>query len=396
MRSNARRLASHVPTRTPLVLPLKPPAPPAAPPPSAKPPTPQASGKPASSASSGPSSSTIPKPRLDIPRILANLDATRQNYILRRSPLGPDHLAHLSRLRDTQLLLIQKLQSIRSKQREIGELIRSKLGDGEELVRQAKKLKTRIREYEINLAATEEELDELALALPNDTHPDVPVGPEEHAVELERFGPQPLEADTDRDHLRVAQHFGLIDTEASAIATGSSWPFLRGELALLELALVNYALSVAVKHGFEPVIPPDVIKTDLAWRCGFAPRDNASAGPQQTYYLSDGTAASSSGKDKPAPTHCLAGTSEIPLSALFANKVYPANAVPQKVVGVGHAFRAEAGARGADTRGLYRVHQFTKVELFSVTQEGEAGEAMMEEMREVQRQVVEGLGLSVR
>jgi seryl-tRNA synthetase len=307
--------------------------------------------------------------------------------MLRNSPLplGLNHLPNLIRLRDTQLLLLQKLSNVRSKQKEVSALIKANLGDKDELIRQAQKMKKRISDYEVNLNATEEELLELGLVLPNWSMEGVPLGVEENAVEIERFGPDPIPADVERDHLRTANHYGLLDNEASTISTGSSWPYLRGTLALLEMALINYATSICVKHGYEPVIPPDIIRTDIATRCGFNPRDGPSdEAPTQTYHIA--------GTDL-----CLAGTAEIPLSALFANRILDNKTLPRKVVGVGHAFRAEAGARGADTRGLYRVHQFTKVEMFCVTAaEGGESEGVMEDMRKVQREIAEGLGLSVR
>lgn len=288
---------------------------------------------------------------------------------------------------------------MRSKQKEVSQLIKSGLGDRDELVRQAQKLKKRVGEYETNLAATEEELLEFSLVLPNWTAEGVPPGPEESAIEVERFGPAvPPDTTTttaapnaDRDHLRVTNHFDLLDNEASTISTGASWPYLRAELALLEMALINYATSICLKHGYEPVIPPDVIRSDIAARCGFQPRDTttgAGQGPSQTYHIAD-------------TDLCLAGTAEIPLSVLFANRILDHKSLPRKVVGVGHAFRAEAGARGADTRGLYRVHQFTKVEMFCVAAAedadgGRSSAGLMEEMRAVQKEIAEGLGLSVR
>jgi seryl-tRNA synthetase len=307
--------------------------------------------------------------------------------MLRNSPLphGPNHLPHMIRLRDTQLLLLQKISNVRSKQKELSQLIKANLGDKEELVRQAKKLKGRITDYETNLNATEEELLELGLVLPNVSQESVPIGPEENAVEVERFGPEPIPSDLARDHLRTTNFYDLLDNEASTISTGSSWPYLRGSLALLEMALINYATSICIKHGYEPVIPPDVIRTDIASRCGFNPRDGDSKeqAPTQTYHIAN-------------TDLCLAGTAEIPLSALFANRILDHRDLPRKVVGVGHAFRAEAGARGADTRGLYRVHQFTKVEMFSVTAADGESEQLMEEMRSVQKEIAKGLGLSVR
>ena len=332
-------------------------------------------------------SPTLIKPRLDYVRLLSDPDLITANHLTRNSrlPLGKDHVAHLQRLRSTQLLLISKLQTIRAKQREIGEVIRSNLADREDAMRQAKKLKARIGEYETTLSDTEAELLELGLVLPNATHPDVPVGAEDKAVELERFGADMIPSDPRRDHLQIANHFGLLDNEASKVATGSSWPYLRGAFALLEMAIVNFAVSIAVKHGYTPVIPPDVVRSDIAWRCGFQPRD-LPEGPSQNYRIQ--TAEGS-------PEMCLAGTSEIPLSALFANQILHHETLPRRVVGIGRAFRAEAGARGVDTRGLYRVHQFTKVELFAVS-EAARSEAVMAEMIALQTEIANGLGLCTR
>ena len=387
-----RRLASHVPTGGPIVFPGTPPPPPAG----------SASSSDGSSSTSGSNrskqntqessssgtkaTSLLPKPRLDYGGLLADPAQTAHNAMLRNSPLphGPNHLPHMIRLRDTQLLLLQKISNVRSKQKEVTELIKANLGDKEELVRQAKKLKGRITDYETNLNATEEELLELGLVLPNVSMVDVPLGPEENAVEIERFGPEPISSDPARDHLKTTNWYELLDNEASTISTGSSWPYLRGTLALLEMSLINYATSICLKHGYEPVIPPDIIRTDIASRCGFNPRDgDGDAAPTQTYHIA--------GTDL-----CLAGTAEIPLSALFANRILDHKTLPRKAVGVGHAFRAEAGARGADTRGLYRVHQFTKVEMFCVAAADGEGGQVMEEMRNVQKEIAEGLGLSVR
>ncbi|KAL0240209.1 serine-tRNA ligase [Cryptococcus tetragattii IND107] len=332
---------------------------------------------------------TLPKPRLDYTKLLLDPPSTLQNAQMRAFPLSGNHLSDLSSLRDTQRELLQKLNVTRARQKEVGNSIRKSKGhEAEEAKRQAKELKLLIKDYELSLSTTESSLLDLALSLPNFSHPSTPIGPEENARTLETFGPTLIPSDPARDHVAFAQYFSLLDTSASAKTTGSSWPYLRGSLALLEQALISYTLSIATKHGFMPVIPPDVVKTDIAWRCGFQPRDQATnATASQTYHLEP--------TSNSAPSLCLAGTSEIPLAGMFADMIIPEEDLPQRVVGVGRAFRAEAGARGADTRGLYRVHQFTKVELFVVSSEEES-ESVMEEMRGVQKEIVQGLGLSVR
>ncbi|WWC61444.1 serine-tRNA ligase [Kwoniella dejecticola CBS 10117] len=392
-----RQYASQVSLKGPLIG-VKPPAPPPASPSSSQ----SSSG---SGRNNALSSSTLPKPRLDYNALLSDPGYTTLNAIQRAAPLKPDHLLHLARLRETQLILLQKLSTIRAKQKEIGSLIRTGIvGDSEELKEQAKKIKKRIKDYEANLVETENELLDLSLLLPNFSHPDAPVGKEENAVILETFGPpiptgSTQKADKARDHVDFCNFYELLDGEASSNTTGSSWPYLKGILALLEQALIQYSLSIAIKNGFQVVLPPDVVKADIAWRCGFQPRDSSSNPSTQTYHIttnasSNSTPQGGSGSAQ-TPELCLAGTSEIPLAGLFANRLYHEEDLPKKVVGVGRAFRAEAGARGADTRGLYRVHQFTKVELFAVTTENQS-EQMMEDIRAVQKEIAQGLGLSVR
>ena len=261
---------------------------------------------------------------------------------------------------------------------------------------EAKAFKAQVGELERQLAEIEDQLYDLASSVPNDTHPDVPIGPENVAVTLSTHGPPPLPASPTRDHVTIGKALGLFDLEAGSQVTGSSWYYLTNEGALLEMALTNYALSIALKHGFSPVITPDVVRTDIARRCGFQPRDHIAS---QSYHVSTvSPSPPSPPSEHPSHVHpdlVLSGTAEIPLAGLFANKIIPSTTLPQKVVGYGRAFRAEAGARGADTRGLYRVHQFTKIELFVVSKKEES-EAMMEEMRKIQVEIFEGLGLTFR
>lgn len=293
------------------------------------------------------------------------------------------------------------LNSKRHTQSQIGDSVRRAAKDKDATAKQAaleqaKALKAQIHELERQLVEIEDQLYDLTSSVPNDTHPDVPIGPENVAVTLSTHGPSPLPVNPARDHVAIGKALGLFDFEAGSQVTGSSWYYLTNEGALLEMALTNYALSTAMKHGFSPVITPDVVKTDIARRCGFQPRDHTAS---QSYHVS---AASPTLPLTPpeSSTHThtdlvLTGTAEIPLAGLFANKIIPSTTLPTKVVGYGRSFRAEAGARGADTRGLYRVHQFTKVELFVVSREQES-EALMEEMRKIQVEIFEGLGLSFR
>lgn len=233
----------------------------------------------------------------------------------------------------------------------------------------------------------EDDLYSLASSLPNDTHPLTPLGPESNARIVSTPGHPLLPSNPARDHVRIATELGMLDMEAGATVTGSSWYFLRNEGALLELALINYAMGCAIKAGFSPMTVPDIVKSDIAHRCGFAPRDEASS---QNYYLH------TKGEDN--SKFVLAGTAEIPLAGTFAGKSMKEKELPVLVAGLGRAFRAEAGARGADTRGLYRVHQFSKVELFAVTKGGDAKESeeMIEQLVKLQQGIFDGLRIPYR
>jgi len=298
----------------------------------------------------------------------------------------------IARLYDEVKDLNSTLSAKRHARSTVGDKIRASAKDPQTkqaAVEEAKNLKAEIAGLEWRVAESEDELLKLATRVPNDTHPAVPIGPESVAKILSEHGPAPIPASSERDHVAIARTLGLVDFEAAAMVAGTSWYYLRNEGALLELALINYALSIAMKYGFTPVTTPDVVRADIAHRCGFQPRDQHA---DQNYHVSY-----SYDPDHPHqhPDFVLSGTAEIPLAGMFANKIYNAKDLPMKVVGLGRAFRAEAGARGADTRGLYRVHQFTKLELFMVSEEGKS-EALMEELKSIQVEIFQGLGFPFR
>jgi seryl-tRNA synthetase len=336
--------------------------------------------------------STLPKPRLDYRAISENVAYKAHNAFNRKAPLPVGAIQSIERLYSRKKELTHVFSAKRHAQSVVGDRIRQ-AGEDQEAkqaaLQEAKELKSDISRLEHELTQVDDELFLLAAAVPNDTHPLVPRGPHSHAVVLSTHGPKPLPASPLRDHVSICQDLGLLDLEAGATVTGSSWYYLLQEAALLEMALTNYGLSIALQHGFSPVITPDVVRSEVAQRCGFQPRDNSDSPASQMYHLSGDSTSTSH------PERVLSGTAEIPLAGMFANQILPLEVLPRKVVGLGRAFRAEAGARGADTRGLYRVHQFTKLELFAVSRASES-EKMMEEMRRVQTEIFTGLGFPFR
>ncbi|KAJ3771984.1 hypothetical protein FB446DRAFT_789098 [Lentinula raphanica] len=342
--------------------------------------------------SSAVADSMLPPPRLNYRNISENSLYKTTNAINRKAPIPEDAVQEVSRLYGEFKNSSSVLNEKRNARSMIGETIRRSASQKdvkaqESALSEAKLLKDEIAEMETTCSRLESELLELALSIPNDTHPASPLGPESAAVTLSTQGPACLPVSPARDHLKIAKKLNLVDMENASNVSGTSWYFLKNEGALLELALTNYAIAVAMDHGFQLVTTPDVVRSDIARRCGFQPRDLSHPNHSQSYHLQSTSPAS--------PELILAGTAEIPLAGMFANRLLPSKALPQKVVGVGHAFRAEAGARGAEARGLYRVHQFTKVELFAVTKADES-ESMMEEIRQVQASILRGLDLPVR
>ncbi|KAI5998002.1 hypothetical protein EDD15DRAFT_2408111 [Pisolithus albus] len=320
----------------------------------------------------------LPKPRLDYNAISESIAYKSHNAFNRKYPLPVGALKSIARTHAEQKELSSQLSMKRHLRSTLGDRIRITKDSAEKqtLLGELRPLRQNITRLEESLATVEETLLNLSLQLPNDTHPDAPIGPEDAATILSTHGPPPIPSSAERDHTEVGRALGLFDFESAAVVTGSSWYYLLGEAALLESALTNYAISVALKHGFKFVMTPDIVREDIASRLG--------SPTSQTYFITDSH-----------PELVLSGTAEIPLAGMFANRIFPENTLPMKVVGLGRAFRAEAGSRGADTRGLYRVHQFTKVELFAVCEDDDS-ERTMEEFRRVQTEILRGLRIPFR
>jgi seryl-tRNA synthetase len=209
-------------------------------------------------------------------------------------------------------------------------------------------LKERIESAKAELEEVDRRLGELALTLPNLPDPDAPEGmTEEDAVVLREVGERPRFDFDPRDHLDLAGALGLIDMEAGARLSGSRFAYLKGDLVLLELALVRFAIEQARAEGHEPVVPPVLVREEALEATGFLPGDR-----DQIYEI-------------PKDELFLTGTSEVALAGLHAGEILDAAALPLRYCAFSTCFRREAGAAGRDTRGIFRVHQFDKVEMFS-------------------------------
>jgi seryl-tRNA synthetase len=227
--------------------------------------------------------------------------------------------------------------------------------DAERLMATVQGLKETIESGREELEKVEAELNRLVVSLPNLPDPEAPEGmTEEDAVVLREVGERPAFDFEVRDHLEIGTALDLIDVEAGARLSGSRFAYLKGDLVMLELALVRFAIELVRAEGHEPVVPPVLVREEALEGTGFLPGDR-----DQIYEI-------------PKDELFLTGTSEVALAGLHADQILAAEALPLRYCGFSTCFRREAGAAGRDTRGIFRVHQFDKVEMFSFVEPSES------------------------
>ncbi|KAI0422345.1 hypothetical protein F5X98DRAFT_325655 [Xylaria grammica] len=267
----------------------------------------------------------------------------------------------------------------------------------DELLEEARLLKKALSTIEEDEARLSTEMTDLALALPNLSADTTPKGNEPRVLSYINE-PHPFESASPssdrvwRSHVHIGTELGILDFASAATTSGWGWYYLLDEGAQLEQALIAYTLaSITRIPGWRQIAPPSIVYSHIAAACGFQPRDQN--GETQIYALAQSASDVTRGK----PELSLAGTAEIPLAGMRANSVFEASELPSKRVGVSRCYRAEAGARGADTKGLYRVHEFTKVEMFAWTApDAETTLDVFDEMVDAQTEVLSSLGLHCR
>ncbi|MDQ1046943.1 serine--tRNA ligase [Streptomyces sp. V4I2] len=244
-----------------------------------------------------------------------------------------------------------RFDELRAEQKALGKLIPKASGDEKaELLKKASQLAADVKAADAERDAADTETQELALQLSNLVHPEVPVGGEEDFVTLETHGTIRdfgAEGFDPKDHLELGTILGAIDVERGAKVSGSRFYFLTGIGALLELALVNAAIAQATAAGFTPMLTPALVRPQSMAGTGFLGQ-----AAQDVYHLD---------KDD----LYLVGTSEVALAAYHMDEIIDADRLPLRYAGFSPCFRREAGSHGKDTRGIFRVHQFDKVEMFS-------------------------------
>ncbi|WP_165984245.1 serine--tRNA ligase [Streptomyces sp. YIM 98790] len=274
-----------------------------------------------------------------------------------------------------------RFDELRAEQKQLGKRVSRAAGDEKaELLKRAGELSAAVKAADAERNAADAETQELLRRLGNLVHPDVPVGGEDDFAVLETHGTVrdfAAEGFTPKDHLELGQMLGAIDTERGAKVSGARFYFLTGVGALLELALVNAAIAQATAAGFTPMLTPALVKPQAMEGTGFLGQAAA-----DVYRLE---------RDE----LYLVGTSEVPLAGYHMDEIIETGRLPLRYAGFSPCFRREAGSYGKDTRGIFRVHQFDKVEMFSYVTPEDA-EAEHARLLEWEKQWLAGLELPFR
>ncbi|HET8975416.1 MAG TPA: serine--tRNA ligase, partial [Solirubrobacterales bacterium] len=294
-------------------------------------------------------------------------------------------LDQLLELDERRRALSTELDESRAAQNRVSAEIKELAGQGRtedpgfaELRGSSGELKAKLKELEPQLAEVEQFRDELAASLPNLPAAEAPDGlTEEDAVVVREVG-EPPEFDFEPlDHVELAERHGWLDMEAAARTSGSRFAYMLGDLVMVEVALVRFALELLRGEGFTPVSPPVMVREQALYGTGFFP------GERDTIY------------EVPKDDLFLVGTSEVALASLHADSILGPGELPLRYAGFSTCFRREAGAGGRDTRGIFRVHQFDKVEMFSFVEPVESG-AEHERILAIEEKILSALELPYR
>ena len=278
-----------------------------------------------------------------------------------------------------------RIDGIRAEQNKLSAQIEEaakagKAGEPEfaELRDRSSALKSELRELEPQLDELDQRREALLVSLPNLPEPEAPDGEtEEDNVSLREVGERPPFGFDPLDHLELGQRHGWIEMEAAANASGSRFAYLLGDLVMVELALVRFAMELVRDEGFRPTIPPVLVREQALFGTGMFP------GEREMIY------------EVPRDELFLVGTSEVSLASLHADQIMEASELPKRYAGFSTCFRREAGAAGRDTRGIFRVHQFDKVEMFSFVEPSDSTEEH-ERLLAIQERILDALEIPYR
>lgn len=315
---------------------------------------------------------------LDYRFIKENLDAVKENIKNRNMSADADAVVELY---DRRTALVTRRQELQQKRNENAAAMKGKMDADvrQKLIEEGKRIKDEISEVEKDCEEIEARLEDAARKIPNMAHPDAPVGKlDTENLEVKKVGvPRKFDFEA-RDHVQLMEELDLVDFERGTKVSGQKFYYLKNEAVFLEQALIMYALGILRKHGFTTFITPDLARQEILQGIGFNPRGNES----NVYCIEDeGT--------------CLVATAEITLGGYHSGEILNKESLPLMYCGLSHCFRREAGAAGQFSKGLYRVHQFDKVEMF-VYCLPEQSDALHEKLRSIEEEIFTGLEIPFR
>lgn len=314
---------------------------------------------------------------LDIKYILQNQEEVKKNAENRNVTCDIDNLIFLYKEKNE---LQQEVDELRRQRNEISAKIRSATNDTRPaLIDESKKIKNDLMTKEPKLVEITDRFVHEHGKVPNISHPDSPIGKDDSEnMEFRRYKEPTRFSFEPKDHIQLGRDLDIIDFETAKKVTGSKFYYLKNEAVLLEFALVKHAMDILLKEGFTLITTPDLARDRILEGIGFNPRGKET----QVYSVENSDL-------------CLIGTAEITLGAIYANSVIDEDKLPIKLGGISHCFRTEAGSYGRFSKGLYRVHQFTKVEMFAYTQP-EKSEQMHEHLLDIEERIFKSLDIPFR
>ncbi len=284
---------------------------------------------------------------LDIKLIREDPEKIKKACEQKRVKADIDELLDIDRRRREAL---QGIEDMRSKKNKANKEIQKTASSREKnkIILEMKELDRNSDRLDKNLKDLEKKFNKLMCRIPNICLKGVPIGDEKDSKVMEKVGKETKFDFKTKDYMEIGESLGLIDVKRAAKTTGTRFGFLKGEIALMEFALIRFAFDLLVEKGFMPVIPPVMIKSEMAMGMGFIQQTD----DEEAYYL-------------PKDDLYLIATSEQALGSMHSGEVFGENDLPKRYAGFSTCFRREAGSYGKDTKGIFRVHQFDKVEMFS-------------------------------
>ena len=315
---------------------------------------------------------------IDYRELKARRDEIAKNIADRNMKVDVDEAI---RLQDRRTELMKAAEELRAARNVNAAKMKGKMDNEarQVLIAEGRDIKDKIAATEAELETVDKEFNAIIRQIPNYAHPAAPVGKEDKDnTAIKYVGKPPVFGFKPLDHVQIGEKLDLIDFETGTKVSGPKFYYLKNEAVLLQMALENYAMNIVIKHGFTPFITPDVAKEEILEGIGFNPR-----GAESNIYTVEGTGTA------------LVGTAEITLGGYYSGETLEKSALPIRMTGLSHCFRREAGGAGQFSKGLYRVHQFSKLEMFVICLP-EDSERLHEEILAIEEEIFSGLGLAYR